>query len=324
MGRAATSPTVTDANVVLGYLPSELIGGEMKLDVDAAVTAVQTVATALGLDLKRAAAGIIDIVNENMFGALRLVSVQQGFDPRDFALIAFGGAGPLHANALARLMNSWPVMIPPSPGVLCAYGDATTRVTDEASRSFVRRFSETSGAEVRGILDDLETRARQELDAEGIAREDQSVQYEVDLRYHGQGLQLPVGFTAEEFERDGLGGMAQQFDDEHTQLFTFALDAEHEIVTLRAIVRGAETFIEAATVPQGGADPSAAKVANGTVYVDNRDQDAAIYDRAKLEAGNRIEGPAIVTEMDSTTLILPGHIGVVDGYGNIIVNPIGH
>ena len=323
-GKGGDQPTVTDANVVLGYLPSELIGGEMKLDVDAATDAVQTVATALGLDLKRAAAGIIDIVNENMFGALRLVSVQQGFDPRDFALIAFGGAGPLHANALAKLMNSWPVIIPPSPGVLCAYGDATTRVTDEASMSFVRRYSETSDAEVRGILDDLEARARQELDAEGIAREDQSVHYEVDLRYHGQGLQLPVSFTADEFERNGLAFLAKQFDDEHTQLFTFALDAEHEIVTLRAIIRGAETFVEAATVAEGGADPAAAKVASGSVYVDNRDQEAAVYDRAKLRAGNRIEGPAIVTEMDSTTLIMPGHVGVVDGYGNIIINPIGH
>ena len=187
--------------------------------------------------------------------------------------------------------------------------------------SFVRRFSETSDAEVRGILDDLESRARQELDAEGIARADQSVHYEVDLRYHGQGLQLPVSFSAAEFEQDGLGSLAQQFDDEHTQLFTFALDAEHEIVTLRAIVQGAETFVEAGTVAQGGADPSPAKVASGTVYVDNRDQDAAVYDRAKLKAGNRIEGPAVVTEMDSTTVILPGHVGVVDGYGNIIINP---
>ena len=323
-GQGGDQPTVTDANVVLGYLPSDLIGGEMKLDVDAATDAVQGVATALGLDLKRAAAGIIDIVNENMFGALRLVSVQQGFDPRDFALIAFGGAGPLHANALAKLMNSWPVIIPPSPGVLCAYGDATTRVTDEASMSFVRRFSETSDAEVRGILDDLETRARQELDAEGIARQDQSVHYEVDLRYHGQGLQLPVSFSASGFESGGLAWLAGQFDEEHTQLFTFALDAEHEVVTLRAIVRGAETFVEAGTVPAGGADPAAAKVAGGSVYVDNRDREAAVYDRARLQAGNRIEGPAIVTEMDSTTLVLPGHVGVVDEYGNIIINPVGH
>ena len=323
-GQGGDQPTVTDANVVLGYLPSELIGGEMKLDVDAAVTAVQTVATALGLDLKRAAAGIIDIVNENMFGALRLVSVQQGFDPRDFALIAFGGAGPLHANALARLMNSWPVMIPPSPA--CFAPTATPR-----RGSPTRLRGASCGASPKPRTPRCAASSTISRPAPGrnsMPRASRAKTSPCSTRWTsattGQGLQLPVGFTAEEFERDGLDGMAQQFDDEHTQLFTFALDAEHEIVTLRAIVRGAETFIEAATVPQGGADPSAAKVANGTVYVDNRDQDAAIYDRAKLEAGNRIEGPAIVTEMDSTTLILPGHIGVVDGYGNIIINPIGH
>ncbi len=321
-GRGGTQPTVTDANVVLGYLPAELIGGEMQLDAAAAAQSVKTVADALGLKLKRAAAGIIDIVNENMFGALRLVSVQQGFDPRDFALIAFGGAGPLHANALAKLMNSWPVIIPPSPGVLCAYGDATTRVTDEASMSFVRRFSETSDAEVSKILDDLETRARQELDAEGIDRGVQAVEYEVDLRYHGQGLQLPVSFTPDEFASSGLAHLAQRFDDEHTQLFTFALDAEHEIVTLRAIVRGAETFVEAGTLPKGKDDPSDAKVASTTVYVDDRDQEATIYDRSKLKAGNRVVGPAVVTEMDSTTLILPDHVGEIDTYGNIVINPL--
>ena len=144
-GKGGEEPTVTDANVVLGYLPSSaLLGGDMQLDGAAAAKAVQKVADALGLDLETAAAGIIDIVNENMFGALRLVSIEQGYDPRDFALIAFGGAGPLHANALGRLMGSWPVIIPPGPGVLCASGDATTRVRDEASRTFIRRFSDTT------------------------------------------------------------------------------------------------------------------------------------------------------------------------------------
>ena len=120
-GKGGDAPTVTDANVVLGYLPPSLVGGEMTLDADAARASVQTIADAMGLpDAETAAAGIVDIVNENMFGALRLVSVQQGYDPRDFALVAFGGAGPLHANALARLLGSWPVIVPPSPGVLCA------------------------------------------------------------------------------------------------------------------------------------------------------------------------------------------------------------
>jgi N-methylhydantoinase A len=322
-GRGGVRPTVTDANVVLGYLPKELIGGEMQLDLKASETAVQTVADGLGLDLKTAAAGIIDIVNENIFGALRLVSVQQGFDPRDFALIAFGGAGPLHANALGKLMGAWPVIIPPSPGVLCAYGDATTRVTDEASRSVVRQFSEVSNEDVRDILRELEERAHVSLDEEGVPRDEQTVEYEVDLRYHGQGLQLPVNFTAEEFEAEGLEILRRKFDDIHTQLFTFALDAEHEIVTLRAIVQGAETFVAAGTLEQGSEDASAAVVADTTVYMDGRDQDAKIYDRAKLQAGNKIAGPAIVTEMDSTTLILSDHVGEVDQFGTIIIRPVG-
>ena len=126
-GKGGEEPTVTDANVVLGYLPSSLAGGEITLDVEAARDSVSKVAEAIGLESpEAAAAGIVDIVNENMLGGLRLVSVQQGFDPRDFALVAFGGAGPLHANALGVLTGAWPVIVPPSPGVLCALGDATT------------------------------------------------------------------------------------------------------------------------------------------------------------------------------------------------------
>ena len=184
-GIGGDRPTVTDANVVLGRLPTRL-AGEMELDRAASEKAVQIVADALGLDLNTAAAGIIDIVNENMLGALRLVSIEQGYDPRDFALIAFGGAGPLHANALGILMSSWPVIIPPSPGVLCAYGDATTRLRNEASRTFIRRFSETTNEEIEAILKELSEHAAEALDAENVPREEQSLQFEVDVRYHGQ------------------------------------------------------------------------------------------------------------------------------------------
>mgnify|MGYP001795508606 CR=1 FL=1 len=124
---------MTDANVVLGDLPENLLGGSCKLDREGATKAVQKIADALGVSLMEAARGIIDIVNENMFGALRMISVQQGYDPREFAVMGFGGAGPLHVNAVAKLMGSWPAVSPVSPGVLCALGDATTQMRTETA-----------------------------------------------------------------------------------------------------------------------------------------------------------------------------------------------
>jgi N-methylhydantoinase A len=319
-GKGGERPTVTDANVVLGRLPANL-AGDMALDRAAAERSVQIVADALGLSVEQAASGMIDIVNENMFGALRLVSVEQGFDPRDFALIAFGGAGPLHANALGKLMSSWPVIIPPSPGVLCAYGDATTRLRNEASRTFIRRFFETNNGEVEGILGELGEQAAAVLDSEGVSRGEQSTEFEMDVRYHGQALSLPVKLDMATLRNGGLDSIRKDFDATHTQLFTFALDAEHEIVNLRAVVQGKSTTTRTAGIPEGTADASGAKTGMTTVYVDGARRDAAVYDRVLLQARNRIEGPAIVTEMDSTTWILPGHIAEVDAVGNIMINP---
>ncbi|MGR9090275.1 MAG: hydantoinase/oxoprolinase family protein, partial [Gammaproteobacteria bacterium] len=307
-GKGGAEPTVTDANVVLGYLPSSaLLGGDMQLDGAAAEKAVQKVADALGLDLETAAAGIIDIVNENMFGALRLVSIEQGYDPRDFALIAFGGAGPLHANALGRLMGSWPVIIPPGPGVLCASGDATTRVRDEASRTFIRRFSDTSAGEIIEILDGLAETAATGLDAENVPRADQSVTFQVDLRYQGQGLQLTVNADTGALKTRGLASIGDQFDDIHRQLFTFALDVDKEVVNLRAVVQGKATMVNAERLDSGGPDASAAILSEQSVYMDGARHSANIFDRSKLKAGNEINGPAIVTEMDSTSVILAGY-----------------
>jgi N-methylhydantoinase A len=319
-GKGGTEPTVTDANVVLGYLPaSAKLGGDMDMDASRAEAAVEAIGKAMGLSTHDSAEGIVKIVNENMFGALRLVSVEQGFDPRDFALVAFGGAGPLHANALGKLMNSWPVIIPPGPGVLCAYGDATTRVRDEASRTFVRRFSETSHAETLGILQELAGSAAATLDAEGVARSEQSTVYQIDLRYAGQGMRLTVDVSPEEFETGGLEEVGNRFDAMHEQLFTFALDTERELYTLRALVQGSESAAEAQVLVSGNGDPSAAKYAQSKVYYDGQHHDAIIFDRALLKAGDRVSGPAIVTEMDSTTLVLPGCTGEVDPVGNILI-----
>ena len=319
-GKGGDRPTVTDANLVLGRLPG-MLADNVALDRLLAEKAVSTIGDALGLGIKQAASGIIDIVNENMFGALRLVSVQQGYDPRELALIAFGGAGPLHANALARLAGSWPVIIPPSPGVLCAYGDATTRVRNEVTISFIRRFSDTSNPEVSGILEDLADRAHRFLERQGVARSEQSTQYQIDVRYHGQGLILTVGVDMNAFKNGGLETIRKEFDEEHTRMFTFALPAEQEVVNLRAIALGPVTLVSAGTIEKGDANPAAAKLDTTSVFVDSSDHEATIYDRAKLMAGNRVSGPAVITELDSTTLVLPGHVGEVDPFGNILINP---
>jgi len=321
--KGGEAPTVTDANVVLGFLPTEVrLGGDMAIRRDLAEKAIAPVAEALGLSVQQAAAGIIDIVNENMYGALRLVSVEKGYDPRDFALIGFGGAGPLHANALGKLMNSWPVIIPPGPGVLCAYGDATTRVRDEASRTYIRRFGDTSEKQLVKIFEQLARQAEKTLDKEGVLKKDRSTTYQADIRYHGQGLLLTVDFELKDLKRKGLDVIGAPFDEMHKQLFTFALDSDKELVNLRAVAQGKEANIAATQVSRGSKNPvKKASLGTSKVFVEGKNRVAQLYDRAHLKAGNVIAGPAIVLEMDSTTVILPKHIGTVDGYGNILITP---
>ncbi len=323
-GRGGQAPTVTDANLVLGYLPqSARLGGEMALDRELAERALQPLADALGLSLERTAAGVVDIVNENMCGALRLVSVEQGHDPREFALVAFGGAGPMHANALGKLLQAWPVIVPPGPGVLCAYGDATTRLRDEASRSFIRRFRETSTDEVAAILEQLAASAAAALDAEKVPRAEQTLHFQVDVRYHGQGLLLPVDLELDALKNRGLDAVGERFDAAHEQLFTFALDADKELVNLRAVAQGKPPAVVAREIAVGDEDPAAAVVGVQRVFMDGKHRDANVYERARLLAGNRLRGPAIVTEMDSTTLILSDHVGGVDERANILIRPQG-
>ena len=324
-GQGGTEPTVTDANVVLGHLPPSLIGGEMKLDVAASRKAIKkAVADPLKISVEAAAEGMIKIVNENMFGALRLVSIEQGYDPREFSLIGFGGAGPLHANALGKLTGSWPVIIPPSPGVLCAYGDATTRVRNEASRTYVRRYSETDNKEVEKILNELTKTAAQSLIKEGIPKKEHQIVWEIDLRYHGQGFALTVPAKVQGFDKNGLEQAAKAFDASHTRMFTFALDAEHEVVNVRAIVMGDAPNVKAVKVGKGGTGSTSAVIdGKHTIWAGGKNHKAKIYDRAKLKAGNKIPGPAVVTEFDATTVILTDCAGVVDKVGCILITPKG-
>ncbi len=320
-GKGGEAPTVTDANVVLGYLPEDLLGGAFKLDREGAKRAVQTIADALDIPLMAAARGIIDIVNENMFGALRMISVQQGYDPRHFALMGFGGAGPLHVNAVARLMGSWPAVSPVSPGVLCALGDATTRMRTETARSFSRLAAETDVEELVALLDEMARQTRAELTADGIPDASVTSAFEVDVRYAGQAFEVPLTIDQQLLRGKGIEGILERFDEEHRRLFTFNMDTRHEIVNLRAVAMGAAPQLPAAELPKGNGDPSAAKIRDHTLWMDGREQAAVIYDRAKLRQGDRIAGPAIVTEMDSTTLIEAGCVAMVDAVGNLLINP---
>ena len=316
-GKGGALPTVTDANVVLGYLPENLLGGSFRLDRAASERAVRTVADALGLDLHAAAAGIIAIVNETMFGALRLVSVQQGYDPRDFALMPFGGAGPLHGNAMGLLMGSWPVLVPPSPGVLCAYGDATTRLRVDAQRSFNRLVQDTSDAEVGAVIEALVAQVTAELAAEGAPPDTQQIMAEVDVRYAGQAFEVPLTSP----QGTTVADLCARFDAEHERLFTFNLEAPHELVNIRVVAQGRAATVAAPELPKGDGNPAAARVRDHQLWMDGRAMDAAIYDRSRLRAGDVVRGPAVVTEMDSTTLIHAGCAGTIDHMGNILIRP---
>jgi N-methylhydantoinase A len=322
-GKGGAEPTVTDANVVLGHLPPSLLGGEMQLDTEAARSAVQTVADAMGLDsVEQAAEGILAIVNENMAGALRLVSVQRGHDPRDFALVAYGGAGPLHANALAKLMGSFPVIVPPAPGLLCAIGDLVADFRDEFAQTYIRLLVDASGADVAEILDGLGARATDWLDGEGIPADARRVAYSADMRYHRQGYEIPVALEPDEIRSDGLADLEERFNGLHEQLYGFRMPGTAcEIVNLRAVGYGAVPKPELPVGEAGSADASGAVVDEHDVVFDGERVPTKIYDRAKLEPGATLAGPAIVTEFDSTTVVLPGHHAAVDVNYNLLITP---
>jgi N-methylhydantoinase A len=321
-GRGGEAPTVTDANVVVGHLPPRLIGGEMTLDVEKARAAVRKIADATGLSLDAAAEGILAIANETMAGALRLVSVQRGHDPREFALVAFGGAGPLHANAVAALMGSFPVIVPPSPGLLCALGDLVADYRSEFARTLIRLVSDATPEEVLGVLDELEGRAREWMADEGIALERQGVTFTADMRYHGQGYEIPVPLEPDEVRAGNLSDLDKRFNGLHEQLYGFRMpDTAAEIVNLRAVATGDLPKPELPEADLQGDDAGGAVVEQGEILFAGERRATPIYDRGALRPGNRFSGPAIVTEFDSTTVVLPGYAAEVDRYSNILITP---
>ena len=320
-GRGGDRPTVTDANVVLGRLPPALLGGEMRLDAAAAEDAVGKTARALGLDLHQAAQGILDIVNENMFGALRLVTVQKGLDPRGFALVAFGGAGPLHGNAMAILAGCYPVIVPPTPGVLSALGFLYSDVKNEFAHTLIRTVDEIGAEEVADALAGLGEAAAAWLASEGVPADRQSVAFELDVRYFRQGYEFPIPVEPEALRTGGLGAAVERFGELHERQYGFRLEQPVELVNARAVAVGRVVKVEFPRFEDEGPDASGAATGRRRVFFDGRFTDADFYDRDRLRPGNRVMGPAVIVQQDSTTVIHPAHVGEVDPHLNVLIRP---
>jgi N-methylhydantoinase A len=321
-GRGGTEPTVSDANVVLGYLPPVLLGGDMTLEVEPARKAVAEIGNKIGLSTEDAAKGIIDIANEVMLGALRVITVQRGLDPREFGIVAFGGAGPLHANALADLLGCYPVLVPPNPGVLCALGFLEADFRNEFVQTYIRSTTGLDPAAVWSRFADLEGKAKAWLKEQEVAAKDASITYSLDLRYEQQGFEVTVPISAEEVHRKGaLTETLANFHAIHERLYGVRFHVPVELVALRVVARGAMPSVdEAAPVgDEGAAGP--AVIGTHPAYFDGAWHDTPHYDRGRLAVGTRVEGPAIIRQYDTTTVLLPGHFAEIDKHGNILIWP---
>lgn len=317
-GRGGTLPTVSDANVLLGHLTPVLLGGAMVLDVEAAEAAFAPLAKAMDVDVHRAARAVIDIVNGNMLGALRVATVQKGLDPREHALVSFGGAGGLHANALAAALGSFPVLVPPEPGVLSALGFVVADVRNEFARASLQPLPTADLAGLRAELVELTTLASHWLSDEQVPAERQEVSYVLDMRYRRQGYEIPVEFGSEVTvaSREEL---ARRFHEQHQLVYGFTLPADVEVVTLRTRAVGRTPGVHIAERPLGPPGSSGAVVDVQRSFVDDDEVDIPVYDRTRLEPGMQVHGKAIVRQYDSTVLVLPGHVARVDGFANLLI-----
>ena len=323
-GRGGTRPTVTDANLVLGALAADnVLGGRMTLDRAAAERAIREhVAEPLGLDTVEAAAGILRIVNTNMAVDLRLAFQSRGEDPRKYMLAAFGGAGPLHSALLARDLRIPRVVVPLYPGINSAMGLLQTSVRHVYLQSAVSRLSETDPVRMTDIFAGLEARAADDVREEGFAADRVALHRQVDMRYQHQGYQLPVDCPAGALTEDDRPALKHAFDETHRRIYgASAPDEDAELVTFRVIAEIAVPRLALPGIAVGG-DAGAARVATRPLYDLDRQAfvDAAIYDRARLAAGVRFDGPAVVQQFDSTTVVLSGMSCAVDAWGNLIVD----
>ncbi|HKP18012.1 MAG TPA: hydantoinase/oxoprolinase family protein [Gaiellaceae bacterium] len=314
-GRGNDRPTNTDANLVLGRLGEELIGGAMTLDRAAAERAIQEhVADSLGLGLVEAAGAIIQVANANMADAVRLISIRRGYDPREFALVAFGGAGPLHGAALAEDLAIPTVLVPPSPGITSALGCLLVDVRHDLSAMFLAHVDNVDRQALESEFEKLEAEARERLDAEGVPEEQMSMQRLVDMRYLGQWRSLTIAVSAPADLADAVA----RFHAEHERAYNYRRDGsavEIYRLSLRAVGVTPKPELKRYDLNGGGAK------AHGTrqVYFDSSGEavETPLYLRSDLPAGTQLQGPVVVDQLDSTTVVPPGWRAEVDEWLNI-------
>ncbi len=320
-GRGGTAPTVTDANLILGALGTKsVLGGRMALDRRLAEQAIMDVARPLGLDLVTAAAGIVKIVNTNMAVDLRLAFQSRGEDPRRFALLAFGGAGPLHAAYLARDLGIPEVIVPLHPGLTSAMGLLQTDVRHLYLRSAVGLLSSYPVDEINAIFAELRRRAMDDVSEEGLDVTELRLKQQIDLRYLHQGYHLTVDGPDGEITQTHKQPIKAAFDDLHRRTYgASAPEEDAELVTLRVV---SEVPVPHLRLPRIAAGRIAdARIGERPLYdlTSAEFANAYVYDRARLGADDRIAGPAIVEQYDSTTVVLADQVLTVDDFGNLLI-----
>jgi N-methylhydantoinase A len=322
-GRGNEEPTVTDANVVLQVLnPTHLLNGRMPIDQARAEAAIARLAEKLGMDVMATAQGIISVVIANMAKAIRVISVERGYDPRDYAMLGFGGAGPIHAARLARELEIPRLVVPKYPGIMCALGLLLTDLRSNMSLTRLQPLSDDGAKGLQQGFASLEERAAAWFEQEAIEPERRSVIRAVDMRYGGQGYELTVRCPAGPIDAAAIKFLREGFERAHRQVYGYIAEEEPiQVTTLRLEAVGLVPKAEFKPQPKAETPVETAIVARREVWLPETGgfTACAIYDREKLGPGNRIAGPAIVDQMDSTTLVLPGQTATVDPYLNLII-----
>jgi len=316
-GRGGDAATVTDASVVLGYLnPERFAGGALTLDVGAAERAVGAIGRRLGVDTITAAAGIHRVINARMADQIRLVTIKRGYDPRQFSLVVLGGAGPVHGAALAAEMGMAEVLVPEAPGVLAAFGLLAAAIEHHHARTLQARTDVADLAAVNRCLAELDAAGRARMHEEGVAAADVHVAYTADMRYVGQAYELEVPIAAP-VAAERVPDIVAALHAVHERVYGYARTQQTvEFVNFRAVhtYRLPRPVVRPSAQAHGRLDD--ARVGERRAYFDGF-VSAAIYERARLPLGARLAGPAIVEQMDTTTVIPPGVTAVVDDAGNL-------